>query len=363
MSTESVPNFNGSKPGHETQDNISTSFPSTVEALAIATTGDIDVIEKMTLPFPVVNPGDLVVKIEYIGVNFIDTYFRQGLYPLDHFPATIGEEAAGIIVALPSDPEVLENPNYKRQRFEIGMSVAVTTMGTDQTYVSIPWSRAFPTRGVSTRIAAASITQVATAITFMSEAYTVSPDDTVFIHTIAGGLGLIFTQYAKHLGARVIGTTSTKEKAELARKNGADEVILYKEEDVVERVKVLTGGKGVDVVYDGVGKDTFEMDFDLLKRKGTLVSVGNASGPVPPFSVLKLMPKNIKLVRPSVTNYVVTAEEAWEIGGKIFSLISEGVLKVNIYKEYPFTTEGGRQAQRDLTNGRTMGKLLIRVAE
>ncbi|KAJ3723610.1 NAD(P)-binding protein [Lentinula guzmanii] len=338
-------------------------YPSTVEALAIAQTGDINVIEKMTLPFPKVNPEDLVVKIEYIGVNFIDTYFRQGLYPLDHFPATIGEEAAGVIVALPTDPEVLENPYYKRQEFKIGMSVAVTTMGTDQTYVSVPWSRTFPTRGVSTKIAAASITQIATAITFMSDAYAVSPGDTVFIHTIAGGLGLVFTQYAKHLGAKVIGTTSTKEKAELARRNGADEVILYKDENVVERVRTLTGGIGVDVVYDGVGKDTFEMDFQILKRKGTLVSVGNASGPVPPFSPLKLMAKNHKLVRPSVTNYVVTAEEAWEIGGKVFDLITEGMLRVNIYKEYPFTTEGGRQAQIDLTNGKTMGKLVIRVSE
>ncbi|KAJ4470794.1 chaperonin 10-like protein [Lentinula aciculospora] len=176
----------------------------------------------MTLPFPQVKPGDLIVKIEYIGVNFIDTCFRKGLYPLDHFPATIGEEAAGIVVALPADPEVLESPSYKRQRFVAGMAVPVvgphlsldqwqvnhprslqTTMGTDQTYISIPWSCAFPTRGVSTKIAAASITQVATAITFMSEAYTVSPGDTVFMHTIAGGLGFIFTQYAKYLGARV----------------------------------------------------------------------------------------------------------------------------------------------------------------
>ncbi|KAJ3798566.1 NAD(P)-binding protein [Lentinula aff. detonsa] len=335
------------RPQHEEFEGQNNPFqyPSTVEALAIAQTGDINVIEKMTLPFPKVNPEDLVVKIEYIGVNFIDTYFRKGLYPLDHFPATIGEEAAGVIVALPTDPEVLENLHYKRQQFKIGMSVAVTTMGTDQTYVSVPWSCTFPTRGVSTKIAAASITQIATAITFMSDAYAVSPGDTVFIHTIAGGLGLVFTQYAKHLGAKT------------------SEVILYKDENVVERVRTLTGGIGVDVVYDGVGKDTFEMDFQILKRKGTLVSVGNASGPVPPFSPLKLMAKNHKLVRPSVTNYVTTAEEAWEIGGKVFNLITEGVLRVNIYKEYPFTTEGGRQAQIDLTNGKTMGKLVIRVSE
>jgi NADPH:quinone reductase-like Zn-dependent oxidoreductase len=159
------------------------------------------------------------------------------------------------------------------------------------------------------------VSQVATAITFLSEAYAVKAGDIVFIHTIAGGLGMVMTQLAKHLGAKVIGTTSTKEKAELAKACGADEVILYRDEDVKERVNEITGGEGVHVIYDGVGKDTyvfmlayhltnlseirFELDFEIIRRKGTIVSVGNASGPVPPFSPLKLMPKNLKLLRPA----------------------------------------------------------------
>ncbi|KAF9067322.1 NAD(P)-binding protein [Rhodocollybia butyracea] len=339
-------------------------FPETVEAIAIAQIGDIDVLEKMTLPFPKVEPGHLVVRIEYLGVNFIDTYFRKGLYPLSHFPAVLGEEAAGTIVGLPTDLAVLEDLNFKKHAYKIGMKVAVVILGTNQTYLSIPWTRVLPiTHGVSTKLAAAGVSQVATAITFLSEAYTVKAGDIVFIHTIAGGLGMIMTQLAKHLGAKVIGTTSTKEKAELAKACGADEVILYRDEDVKERVNEITGGEGVHVVYDGVGKDTFDLDFEIIRRKGTIVSVGNASGPVPPFSPLKLMPKNIKLLRPAIQNYVTTPEEASYYGNKIFQLISEGVLKINIFKEYPFTTEGARQTHRDLVSGKTTGKLVIKVTE
>ncbi|KAF5391609.1 hypothetical protein D9757_002429 [Collybiopsis confluens] len=338
-------------------------FPSTVEAIAINKTGDIDVLEKMTLPFPKVEPGDLLVKIEYVGVNYIDTYFRKGLYPLPRFPATMGEEAAGVIVALPEDPDVLNSPEFQRQGFKIGMDVAVTILGTLQAYVSAPWFRVYPTLGVPTRLAAAAISGVVTAVTFFEEAYIVKAGDVVFIHAVAGGLGLLMTQLAKHLGATVIGTTSTKEKAELAREHGADHVILYREEDVAKRVNEITGGVGVDVVYDGVGRDTFDLDFDLLRRKGTLVSVGNASGPVLPFEPLKLMPKNITLLRPGVQNYVTNAEEAYYFGNKAFRLILDGVLKINIFKEYVFTTEGVRQAHTDLTSGKTSGKLIIKVNE
>ncbi|KAE9401945.1 NAD-P-binding protein [Gymnopus androsaceus JB14] len=355
-------------------------LPSTVQALAIAQTGDIDVVELMTLPFPKVEPGHIVVKIEYIGVNFIDTYFRKGLYILDSFPATLGEEAAGVIAKLPTDPAVLVDPNYQRWGFEVGGTVAVARCPRRKPNLRFgPWARVFPTRGVSTRITAASVSGATTAITFLSEAYplTASPfsshpsayasEAVVFIHTIAGGLGLLLTQYAKHLGAKlIIGTTSTSDKAQLARSHGADEVILYKEaglDGIIKRVMELTGGRGVDVVFDGVGKDTFEMDFEILARKGTLVSVGNASGAVEPFSPLKLMPKNIKLLRPTVGKYCVTPDEVYYYVNKVFELVSSGVLKVDIYKEYPFTTEGGRQAQRDLVGGKTMGKLIIKVSD
>ncbi|KAJ3829215.1 hypothetical protein F5880DRAFT_1502544 [Lentinula raphanica] len=349
-------------------------FPEMIEAFAINKTGGFEVLEKMTMPFPKVQPDHLVVKVEWIGVNFIDTYYRQGLYPYPSFPAVLGKETSGEIVALPTSPEVLSNPDFQRMGYKVGGKVAVThlgwkltkhtkdCLGTHSTYISIPWLKAYPiTHGVSTRTAAAGLVQGLTALSFFEEAYKVKKGDTILIHTVAGGLGLLMAQLGKHLGATVIGTTSTKEKAELAKAHGADYVILYKEEDTVKRVLEITNGVGVDAVFDGVGKDTFESNFEMLRRKGTLVSVGNASGAVPPMSPLKLLPKNLKLCRPTMNHYIATPDEAYFYREKLFELISKGVLKINIFKEYPFTQEGAQQAQKDLTGGKTIGKLLIKV--
>ncbi|KAJ3798570.1 hypothetical protein GGU11DRAFT_723061 [Lentinula aff. detonsa] len=339
-------------------------FPKTIEAFAINKTGGFEVLEKMTLPFPKVEPGHLVIRVEWIGVNFIDTYYRQGLYPYSSFPAVLGKETSGEIVALPTDPEVLNSPDFQRMGYQVGGKVAVDFLGTHSTYISVPWIKAYTiTHGVSTRIAGAGLVQGLTALSFFEEAYKVKKGDTILIHTIAGGLGLLMAQLGKHLGATVIGTTSTKEKAEIAKAHGADHVISYKEEDTVKRVLEITNGVGVDAVFDGVGKDTFESNFEMLRRKGTLVSVGNASGAVPPMSPLKLLPKNLKLCRPTMNHYIVTPDEAYFYGDKLFEMISAGVLKINIFKEYPFTQEGAQQAQKDLTGGKTTGKLLINVMQ
>ncbi|KAF9257094.1 NAD(P)-binding protein [Marasmius fiardii PR-910] len=339
-------------------------LPSTVEAIAIQKTGGYEVIEKITLPFPKVDPGHLVVKVEYLGVNFIDTYYRQGLYPYKEFPAVLGKETAGTIVALPTDPGVLKDPDFVRQNFAVGGKVACDYLGSHQTYISVPWLKAYPvTNGVSTLQAAAGTLQALTAVTFFEEAYKVSKGDIILIHTVAGGLGLLMAQLAKHIGATVIGTTSTREKAELAKKHGADHVILYKEEDTAQRVLEITRGEGVHAVFDGVGKDTFDSNFKMLRRKGTLVSVGNASGAVPPFPPIKLIEKNLKLLRPTMNNYTVTPDEVHYYGHKIFELIGNGVLKINVFKEYPFTAEGVQQAQRDLVEGKTTGKLVVKVID
>ncbi|KAJ7597729.1 NAD(P)-binding protein [Mycena floridula] len=337
-------------------------YPSTVEAVALNKIGGLEVLEKMTLPFPKVEPGHVVVKVEYIGVNFIDVYYRQGLYPLSSFPAVIGKEAAGTIVGLPSDSKVLEDADYKKRNFAVGGRVAVDFLGAHASYISLPWSRIYPVPdSVPAKIAAASTLQCLTAVSFFEEAYEVKKGDTLLIHTIAGGLGLVMLQLAKHIGATVIGTTSTKEKAELAKAHGADHVILYPVENTVDRVLEITNGAGVEAVFDGVGKDTFDGNFKVLKRKGTLVSVGNASGAVPPFAPIKLVEKNLKLLRPTMTNYTVTPAEMLYYGTKVFDLVGSGVLKINVFKEYPFTTEGIREAQKDLTGGKTTGKLVIKV--
>ncbi|KAF5391611.1 hypothetical protein D9757_002427 [Collybiopsis confluens] len=337
-------------------------FPATVEGLGINKPGGFEVLEKLTVPFPKVDPGYIVIKVEWIGVNYIDTYYRQGLYPLSEFPAIIGKETSGEIIALPSDPEVLKNPDFIKMGYKVGGKVAADFFGTHSTYIAVPWLKVYPIpEGVPTRVAAAALLQGLTAVTFFEEAYTVKKGDIVLIHTIAGGLGLLMCQLAKHVGATVIGTTSTKEKAELAKNHGADHVILYKDENTVKRVLEITNGEGVHVVYDGVGKDTFESNFEMLRRKGTLVSVGNASGAVPPMPPLKLVAKNLKLLRPTISNYLETPEEITYYTAKLWSLISSGALKINIWKDYPFTTEGAQQAQKDLTGGKTVGKLVVKV--
>ncbi|KAJ7150388.1 NAD-P-binding protein [Mycena filopes] len=343
-------------------------IPTERHAIGINKTGDFDVLEKVTLPLKV-NAGDIVVKTEYLGINFIDTYYRQvngkGLYPVKEFPAPIGTEASGTILALPTDPAVLEDPQFKKRGFTVGARVACGgggIFGLQSDYVSIAWKavQVLP-QNVSTKIGAAALLQGLTALTFVEEAHKVKQGETILVHTVAGGLGLLFAQLIKARGATVIGTTSTKEKAELAKANGADHVILYKEEDTVQRVLEITNGAGVDAVFDGVGKDTFDSNFKMLKRKGTLVSVGNASGAVPPMAPIRLVEKNLKLLRPTVGNYVTTPEEIYHYGTELYRLVADGTLKIKVHKEYPFTREGAIEAQQDLTGGKTTGKLLIKV--
>jgi len=337
-------------------------FPSTVEAVTVPHTGGFEVIQKTTIPFPKVNPGDVVIKVDYFGVNFIDTYFRSGLYKFKTLPGVLGHEAAGTIVALPTDQDVHNNKTFKNQGFAVGGKVAAYSLGSHATYISIPWQYVFPVpESVSTKVAAAALLQCLTAVTFSEEAYKVKKGDTILVHTVAGGLGLLFSQLGRRIGATVIGTTSTQAKADLATANGADHVILYPVEDTVKRVLELTNNEGVDAIFDGVGKDTFDNNFKMIKRKGTIVSVGNASGAVEPFLISRLVEKNVRLLRPTMGNYVFTPEEAAHYGKEVFDLIKNNELKIRIFKEYSFTAEDVQNARRDLTSGKTTGKLLIKV--
>ncbi|PCH34252.1 NAD(P)-binding protein [Wolfiporia cocos MD-104 SS10] len=342
------------------------SFPKTIQAIAIEKNGDVDVIEKRTVAFPEHIPGNIVIKVHYGGVNFIDTYYRKGLYPAKSFPLTLGMEGSGTIAALPTDEKVLNDEQFKKRGFKVGDKVAFLNLGAHAEYASVPWVKVYSVpESVSLLTAGAALLQGLTAITFATESYNIKKGDFVFIHTVAGGLGLILSQIAKARGAIVVGTTSTPEKAEIARKHGADHVILYPTENTVERTLEITGGEGVHVVYDGVGKDTFEDDFKLLRRKGTLVAVGNASGPVEPFAPLKLVEKNLAILRPAMFNYVVTPEESLYYGTELYKLIANGTLKITVYNEYPFTSEGARNAQSDLATrgGKTVGKLVIKLTE
>ncbi|ETW86788.1 quinone oxidoreductase 1 [Heterobasidion irregulare TC 32-1] len=340
------------------------SYPSTVKAVAIAKTGGFEVIEDMTLPFPEQKPGDVLVKVQYAGVNFIDTYFRAGVYPTPFLPFHMAKEISGVIAELPKDEATLNNEVYKKRNLRKGDRIAADLLGGLQEYVTVPWDAVYPIpKDVSNRVAAAALLQGITALSLMTESHNVQKGETILIHTVAGGVGLLMAQVAKARGATVIGTTSTPEKAELAKAHGADHVILYKNENTVERVSQLTNGQGPHVIYDGVGKDTFEDDLKMIRRKGTLISFGNASGLVPPFSIVRLNQKNLKLLRPTETNYTVTLEEREYYGAQLFDLISKGDLKVNIFGDYPFTAKGVRQAQLDLTGGKTTGKLIVKVSD
>ncbi|RPD65639.1 NAD-P-binding protein [Lentinus tigrinus ALCF2SS1-7] len=343
---------------------MSESLPSKVQAIGINKTGDFDAIEKFELPFPQNQPGNVLVKVQYAGVNFSETYYRKGLYSITSFPQVLGTEAAGEIIALPTDERVLDDNEFKLRKFAVGATAAFFGLGAFAEYVSVPWTKVFPLPdGVSTKTAAAALIQGGTALTFITEAYSVQKGDIILVHTVAGGLGLLFAQLIKARGATVIGTTSTPEKAEIAKAHGADHVILYKQEDTVQRVLELTNGEGVHAIFDGVGKDTFEADFKMIRRKGTIVSVGNASGPVPAFPPLKLVEKNVRLVRPTAANYLYTAEEGRTYTAELFRLIADGRLKVRIHAEVPFTAEGVQQAEKDLVGGETVGKLVIKVGE
>lgn len=343
------------------------SFPETISVIAIDKTGGIEVLEKKTVPFPTQKPGEIVVKIIWGGVNTIDTYFRKGLYPIKSFPQALGMEASGIIVKLPSEEDVSANKWYQQRGYKVGGRVAISSyLGAHAEYISVPWKLANPIPDdIKLDTAAASMSHGLTALTLMSESYSVQKGDIILVHTVAGGLGLAFTAYAKSRGATVIGTTSTPEKAELAKSYGADHVILYTKENTVQRVLEITNGEGVHAVFDGVGKDTFLANFDLLRRKGTLVAVGNASGAPDPVSPLKLAPKNLKLLRPTMGNYMATQEETEHYLAELWQALRSGLFKIRIERVYPFTTEGVREAQTELTTpgGTLAGKILLKIAE
>ncbi|KAI0348244.1 NAD-P-binding protein [Trametopsis cervina] len=342
------------------------SVPETIQAIGIQKTGGLDVVEKLAIPAPKQAADQILIKVAYAGVNTVDTYYRAGLYPITSFPFVLGSEISGTIVALPTDESVLNHPIYKARGFKVGGRVAALKVGIHAEYISPPWGLVFPVPdSVGLDVAAGALLQGITAISQMTESYEVKKGDIILVHTVAGGLGLLFTAYAKHRGATVIGTTSTPEKAEIAKSYGADHVILYTKENTVQRVLEITNGEGVHAVYDGVGKDTFFNNFDIVRRKGTLISVGNASGPVDPISPLKLAPKNLKLVRPSMFNYMVTPEETEYYSKELFKLLGDGVFKIRIPLTYPFSTEGAREAQKELTTrgGKLAGKILIKIAD
>ena len=320
-----------------------------MKAIQIHSHGGPEVLELVDMKTPEPGPGEVLVKIEASGVNFIDTYFREGRYP-SPLPYTPGQEAAGVVVELGADVSGVQK----------GDRVAWCGVpGTYAEYAVAPAGRLVQVPdALSSEQAAAALLQGMTAHYLAFATFVPQFGDCVLIHAGAGGTGLLLIQLVKTLGARVFTTVSTPEKAELARGAGADEVILYTEEDVVARVKELTGGVGVPVVYDSVGKTTFDGSLQCLCPRGTLVLFGGASGAVPPFDLIRLSTLgSLYITRPTLKDYTITREALVQRASDVFRWVAEGSLKLRIKHTYQLAE--ARQAHQDLEFRKTSGKLLL----
>ncbi len=320
-----------------------------MKAIRIHSHGGLEVLQLEDIPVPVPGAGQALVRIEAAGVNFIDIYYRTGLYPAP-LPYTLGQEAAGTVTAL--GPGV--------SGLSVGDRVAYCGVpGAYAEYAVVPADRLVPVpAGVTTRQAAAVLLQGTTAQYLATSTYPLAAGQTCLVHAAAGGVGLLLCQIAKRRGARVIGTVSTEAKAELARAAGADHVILYTQQDFEVEVKRLTGGAGLPVVYDSVGKTTFDKSLDCLARRGMMVLYGQSSGPVPPFDLQILNRKgSLYVTRPTLAHYVATRQELLERAGQVLGWVADGSLSVRIGAEYPLAQAA--EAQRALAGRETTGKVLL----
>jgi len=305
-------------------------------------------LEDITLRKPV--KDEVLIEHVAIGLNYIDTYHRSGLYPLI-FPSGLGMEASGIIK-------------------EIGPDVSNFSIGDRVAYASVPLGaysshRIFKSKSlvkvpneIDLTLAATLMTKGLTTFYLLHKTYPVSSGETILFHAAAGGVGQIFCQWAKSLECKIIGTVGSQDKIDIAKKNGCDEVINYKEEDFTKKVMEITGGKGVPVVYDGVGKSTFIKSLECLKIRGMMVSFGNASGALDPINVPKMLqPKGLFFVRPSMGQYLSTNEEKNEAAEALFEKIIAGTIKIEIFKKYKL--EDIKQAHIDLESRKILGPAIL----
>jgi NADPH2:quinone reductase len=355
------------------------SIPSTQRAVVAEKAGGPEVLEYRTdhaVPQP--TEGQVLVKNEIAGINYIDTYFRTGLYPSPK-PEVLGREAAGIIVAL--------GPGTDEYDLKVGDRVIWLANAGYAEYSAVPAAKTLRLPdALSYEDATASFMSGLTVLALAKETYTVKPGDWVLLHAAAGGAGFLMTQLLKHMGAHVIGTAGGPEKVELVKSLGADHVIDYRSDqgkDWVTAVLNITGGRGVDVVYDSVGQDTWQGSLAAVKRKGTVVWFGNSSGPIPPLPlksvpmsqscwsriessmltdrVSLLSPKCVKIARPTLFGYIATRDEFAHYANELFGLLTSGTLKVRIHGFYSLSNI--QQAHIDLESRKTSGKLLIKVSE
>ncbi|KAK8212024.1 hypothetical protein IWZ01DRAFT_434254 [Phyllosticta capitalensis] len=335
----------------------STSLPQTMKGVIIEKTGGTEVLQyKTDLPLPVPKDGEVLVKNDVIGINYIDTYFRTGLYPAPSFPYILGREGAGTLVtASPSLPS-----------YTPGDRVVYMGTGAYAEYTAVPSLHVHKLpASIDSATGCASILQGLTALTLIREAHPVKAGDWVLVHAAAGGVGLWLCQLLKAVGAHTVATASSAEKLELARKAGAEVLVNYAgpegQDAVVKKVKEVTGGAGgagVVAVFDGVGKATFDASLEALARKGSMVSFGNASGAVPPLTIARLSAKNTKLLRPTLFGYMATREEAEHYAQELFAIMEKEKFDVRVHETYPL--QDIARAHQDLEGRKTTGKLLLK---
>ncbi|RBO99196.1 quinone oxidoreductase family protein [Pseudochrobactrum asaccharolyticum] len=319
-------------------------------AILIRETGGADVLKYEQIEVGQPKAGEARIRHEAVGLNFIDVYFRTGLYKASQMPFIPGQEGAGTVVAV---GEGVTN-------VKIGDRVAYTgVMGAyaDERVIAADRLVKVPDN-MDLRLAASMMLKGMTAYYLTNLTYQIQKGDTVLIHAAAGGVGQIAGQWAKHLGATVIGTAGSQEKIDLALSLGYDHVINYREDNFVEKVKEFTGGKGLPVVYDSVGKDTFPASLQVLQPRGLFVSYGNASGPVPPFELALLNQYgSLYVTRPSLGAYIATREELERAAAALFDVVASGAVKINVNQTYDL--RDAAQAHRDLEDRKTTGTTVL----
>ena len=319
-------------------------------AIRIHQTGGPEVLRWEEVTLPDLQPNEARVRHEAVGVNFIDIYHRSGLYPLP-LPSGIGMEGAGVVEAVGS--AVTELKPGDRVAYAGGPAGAYAEVRNMPVapLVKLPDAIDFKT-------GAAMMLQGMTAQYLLRRTYKVQPGDTILIHAAAGGVGLLVCQWARALGATVIGTVSSDEKAALAKAHGCDHPIVYTRENFVERVKAITGGAGVPVVYDSIGKDTFQGSLDCLRPMGLMVTFGNASGPVPPVDTLELSRRgSLFLTRPTLFTYIAKRQDLLDISADLFDVVVAGKVKVEVNQTYAL--KDAARAQEDLAARRTTGSTVL----
>ncbi|MFZ2467888.1 MAG: quinone oxidoreductase [Parvibaculum sedimenti] len=318
------------------------------KAIRIHQHGGPEVLQFEEIDLADLRPGEIRVRNKAVGLNFIETYFRSGLYPVP-LPFTLGSEAAGVVDAV---GEGVTN-------VKVGDRVAYNSGGAYAELTNVPAARALPLpAGVSDDAAACLLLKGSTAEYLLRRTFRVEAGQTILWHAAAGGVGLIATQWAKHLGCTVIGTVGSDDKIAIAKAHGCDHVINYRTENTVERVKEITGGKKVPVVYDGVGKDTFMTSLDCLSPRGLLVSFGNASGPVTGVDLGILAAKgSLYVTRPTLATYAASPKDYAEIGAEVFDVVAKGAVKIEINQRYKLADAA--QAHRDLEARKTTGATVL----